>query len=115
MIATQKMAEIAMLKAMGAANATIGGAFLFLGATLGTLGVLAGVSGGVCGALALRRWGYALDPDVFYLTQLPVRIDGLEIIAVGIAGILITMLGTVQPAWIAARLTPVEGLREGGH
>ena len=36
--------------------------------------------------------------DVFYLTQLPVRLEGLEIFAVAVAGILITMLGTVQPA-----------------
>lgn len=115
MIATQKIGEIAILKSMGATDGTIAKAFLLLGTMLGVLGVVAGVCGGLFGAYALQRWGYGLDPDIFYLTQLPVKLNAHEIEMVGAAGILVTMLATVQPAWLASRMTPVEGLREGGH
>ena len=115
MIATRKTAEIAILKSMGATDLTVAGAFVWLGAVLGVLGVFAGVSGGVAGALALRKWGYALDPDVFYLTQLPVHIDPLEIVVVAIAGFTLTVAATLYPAYMAARMQPIEGLREGGR
>ncbi len=115
MLATRKMAEIAILKSMGATNGTIALAFILLGGFLGGLGVLAGVVGGVAGAQALHVWGFALDPDVFYLTSLPVRIEQHEIMVVAIAGILVTTVATLYPAWSAARLTPVEGLRAGAR
>ena len=66
-------------------------------------------------AWALSRWGYAMDPDVFYLTQLPVHLDVTEVLVVAVAGLLVTILATLHPAWVAARLAPVEGLREGGR
>lgn len=115
MIASQKIAEIAILKSMGATDGAIAAAFVLLGATLGVLGVLAGIAGGLFGAFALLHWGVALDPEVFYLVQLPVRLDPDEVAAVATAGILVTTLATVYPAYMAARMTPVEGLREGGR
>jgi len=115
MLATQKIGEIAILKSMGATDGTIAQAFLLLGTLLGILGVTAGVCGGLFGAYALRKWGYALDPDIFYLTELPVKLNAHEVEMVGFAGVLVTILATVQPAWLASRMTPVEGLREGGH
>ncbi len=115
MIASQKIGELAILKSMGATNGTVATAFFLVGALLGVVGVLAGVACGIGGALALRHWGAALDPEVFYLTQLPVRMDVREILVVCGAGLLVTIAATVHPAWLAARMQPVDALREGGH
>ena len=115
MLATRKVSEIAMLKSMGATDSTIAAAFVWLGLFLGGIGVTVGVALGLALTMALNKWGYALDPDVFYLTKLPVHIDWKEILVVAISGLAITIAATLYPAWSAARLTPVEGLREGGH
>jgi lipoprotein-releasing system permease protein len=115
MIASQKVAEIAILKSMGATDGTIAAVFVFVGTILGFLGVLAGVAGGLLGAYALIHWGYALDPEVFYLTQLPVRLEPHEVLIVAASGVLVTTLATVYPAYMASRMMPVEGLREGGR
>jgi lipoprotein-releasing system permease protein len=115
MIATQKVGEIAILKSMGATDGMIASAFVLLGAVLGILGVLTGVCAGVGLVYALQRWGYALDPDVFYMTRLPVSLEPREIAAVCAAGVVVAILATLQPAWRAARMNPIEGLREGGH
>jgi lipoprotein-releasing system permease protein len=115
MIASQKIAEIAILKSMGATDGTIATVFVLLGTLLGLLGVAAGVAGGLLGAFALIHWGYALDPEIFYMTQVPVRLEPHEIMLVAASGVIVTMLATVYPAFMASRMVPVEGLREGGR
>ncbi len=113
MLVNQRLGEVAILKSMGASDSTVAAAFFCVGGLLGVVGVITGVACGVGGALALRHWGAALDPEVFYLTQLPVRIDLREIFVIGGAGLFVTIAATVHPAWLAARMEPVDALREG--
>jgi lipoprotein-releasing system permease protein len=70
---------------------------------------------GVGGCLALGRWGLPLDPDVYYITKLPVRVNPYEVVIIAGAALGIALLGMIYPAWVAARLRPVEGLREGNR
>jgi lipoprotein-releasing system permease protein len=113
MLVMEKGREIAILKSMGASDRMILVVFIVLGLYMGGLGTVAGIAVGVCACLALGRFGLALDQDVYYITQLPVRMNPWEIAAVFAAAITIAILATLYPAWIAARLKPVEGLREG--
>jgi lipoprotein-releasing system permease protein len=115
MLVMEKGREIAILKSMGASDRAILVVFLLLGLSMGGLGTLAGVGVGVAACLALARWGLPLDSEVYYITKLPVRMNPYEIVAVVAAALVIALLATLYPAWIAARLRPVEGLREGNH
>ena len=112
MLVMEKGREIAILKAMGARDRSILVIFVILGLYMGGLGTLAGIGVGIGACLSLARWGLSLDPDVYYITQLPVRMNPLEIGLVFAAALLIAVLATLYPAWVAARLKPVEGLRE---
>lgn len=111
MLVMEKGREIAILKSMGAGDRDILGVFLLLGVTMAMLGVVTGVTAGVAACLGLANFGFALDQDVYYLTQLPVRMNAAEIVAVVGAAFAIAMLATLYPALVAARLRPVESLR----
>jgi lipoprotein-releasing system permease protein len=115
MLVMEKGQEIAILKSMGATDMSILTAFMMLGIAIGGLGVSVGVMAGVAGCLALGRWGLPLDPDVYYITKLPVRMNPNEVVLVALAALVIGIAATLYPAWSAARLRPVEGLREGSR
>ncbi len=112
MIVLEKAREIAILKSMGASDASIMKIFVIQGLFVGfggaTLGLVLGVS--IC--VAIERLRVSLDPDIFYITQLPVVMDTTEIGAVIGAAVVITYLASIFPALAAARLSPVDGLRE---
>jgi lipoprotein-releasing system permease protein len=113
MLVMEKGREIAILKSMGASDRAILVVFVILGLYMGLLGTAAGIATGILACLGLAKYGLALDPDVYYITQLPVRMNPWEIAAVFAAAIGIAVTATLYPAWLAARLKPVEGLREG--
>jgi lipoprotein-releasing system permease protein len=115
MLVMEKGQEIAILKSMGATDRSLLITFMMLGIAIGGLGTSAGIAAGVAACLALGKWGLPLDPDVYYIHTLPVRLNPYEVVLVATAALVIGMLATLYPAWTAARLRPVEGLREGNH
>jgi lipoprotein-releasing system permease protein len=56
-------------------------------------------------------FGLPLNPDVYYIDRLPIHVEPLAVVAVAAAGILISVVATLYPAYVAARLKPVRGLR----
>lgn len=108
----EKRREVAILKAMGATQRSIGRIFLFQGLVLGLIGTILGlVSGyGLCllaGSYPLIR----LDPDIYYLSHLPVEVRPIEFLLVGLSALALSVLATVYPTWQAAKLDPAEVLR----
>ena len=112
MLVMEKGREVAILKSMGASDGAILGAFMLLGLIIGGLGTVSGIVVGVLACLALAHFGIPLNTDVYYITQLPVKMNPYEIVAVFFAALAIALLATLYPAWMAARLRPVEGLRD---
>ena len=112
MAVLDKKREIAVLKAMGAADRSVLRAFLYQGAIIGvvgtTLGLLLGV--GVCKGLLV--YGFPLDPKVYFISHLPVQIRPLEFVLVGVFALATCLVATVWPALYAARLRPAEAFRE---
>jgi lipoprotein-releasing system permease protein len=115
MLVMEKGQEIAILKSMGSTDGSVLTTFMMLGLAIGGLGTTLGIMAGVGGCLALGRWGLPLDPDVYYITKLPVRVNPYEVVIIAGAALGIALLGMIYPAWVAARLRPVEGLREGNR
>jgi lipoprotein-releasing system permease protein len=111
MLVLEKGKEVAILKSMGARDGTVLGAFMVLGLLIGGIGTVTGIAAGIGGCLALSRFGIPLNTDVYYITTLPVQMNPYEIAAVFAAALAIALLATLYPAWMAARLRPVDGLR----
>ncbi len=111
MIVLEKKREIAILKAMGARDSGILTIFLVQGVVIGLIGTAIGlVLGGlVSGYLALYR--FPLDPKVYLIDHLPVRISPLEFTYSVLIALAICVFATLIPSLWAARLTPADGVR----
>ncbi|MBM4282761.1 MAG: ABC transporter permease [Deltaproteobacteria bacterium] len=107
----EKSKEISILKTMGATDTSIMKIFVTYGITVGGLGTVVGIAGGIGVCWMIKTFGIGLDPDVYYITNLPVHVEPIEIALVGIAALGLSYLATIYPALLAARLKPVEGLR----
>jgi lipoprotein-releasing system permease protein len=107
----EKSKEISILKTMGASDTGIMKIFVTYGLTVGILGTFVGMAGGLGLCWLIKSFGIGLDPDVYYITNLPVNVEPVEVSLVGIAAIGLSYLATIYPALLAARLKPVDGLR----
>ena len=111
MVVLEKKREIAALKAMGAANRTVLRVFLYAGLYIGTIGMLVGVLTGVGICLFLAYVGLPLDPEVYYISELPVKMNARDILIVAASAEGLAFVATLYPSMLAANLKPVEGLR----
>ena len=112
MVVMEKQKEIAILRAMGAAKDQIMKAFMIEGLIIGFVGTTVGTVLGYATCLALARYRLVpLNTDVYYLDTLPVDMDPWTFVGVALFAIVVSILATLYPAWNAAQLDPVEGLR----
>lgn len=111
MIVLEKKREIAILKAMGATDATVLGVFMVQGVVVGVVGTVIGVIAGGGIITYLDRIRFPLDPKVYLIDHLPVVISpSVFLVTIAIA-LLICTVSTIAPSWWAARMLPVDGLR----
>lgn len=108
----EKGREVAILKAMGSSDRSVVGVFILEGGLIGTLGAVLGLFLGymVCYSAEHLRIP-PLDPEVYYIDHLPVHVDGVEFALVGVAAVVVCLLVTIYPAFLANNLRPVEALR----
>jgi len=120
MLVKDKGHDIAILRTMGATRGAILRIFLMTGAAIGVVGTIAGVVLGTIVCLNIERireffsWlsGTVLfNPELYFLSQLPARMDLRETLSVIAMALALSFLATLFPAWRAARLDPVEALR----
>ena len=111
MIVLEKKREIAILKAMGATDATVLGVFMLQGVVVGVIGTLSGVliGGGIVAYLDKIR--FPLDPNVYLIDHLPVVLNPTVFLVTIAIALLICTVSTIAPSWWAARMLPVDGLR----
>ncbi len=111
MMVMMKRREIAILKAMGASRGAIQRIFVTVGGVIGLIGAAVGSALGYGGCRFLAWYQWPLETDVYFLSSLPVVIEPLNFVIVAAAGLLVCLLATVYPAWRAASVDPVAGLR----
>jgi lipoprotein-releasing system permease protein len=120
MVVTDKQADIAVLRTLGASPARIMGIFMVQGTAIGLVGTLIGMVAGVILALNVETvvagieglFGvHFLDPTIYYISALPSDVHLKDVLFVGGAAFLMSVLATIYPAWRAAATQPAEALR----
>ncbi len=120
MVVTDKQADIAILRTLGATPAAILRIFMIQGAMIGTLGTALGVVGGVALALNVetivpaieQAFGVQFMPaDVYYISDLPSRLDWSDVWRIGVVAFVLSFVATWYPAWRASKTQPAEALR----
>jgi lipoprotein-releasing system permease protein len=111
MLVIGKAKEIAILKSMGMRATGVARVFQTAGLLIGVIGTSCGLVVGLTTIAILRRYHYQLDPHVYLIDQLPVKVNVDELVMTACITLAICLLATLYPAVKAARLPPVEGLR----
>jgi lipoprotein-releasing system permease protein len=111
LMVTEKTRQIAILKALGAADWSIQRIFILEGVIIGAIGTVFGVGIALAACTGLKWFGARLPPEVYYIDRLPVNVDLGDYGIVALGAMVICTLATLYPAHAAARITPVEGLR----
>lgn len=120
MVVTDKQADIAILRTLGATPRTILAIFMVQGSIVGFVGTILGLIGGVLLALnvtALVNWiqnifhVQLLASNVYYVNYLPSQLLWSDVWHICVAALLMSLVATLYPAWRAARTQPAEALR----
>jgi lipoprotein-releasing system permease protein len=120
MAVTEKQADIAILRTLGATPGSIMKIFVIQGLIIGVVGTLAGVGLGVLTALNVetvvpvieRAFGVQfLAKDVYYISDLPSDLHWDDVITVGSVSLALSWLATLYPSFRASRTNPAEALR----
>lgn len=120
MAVTDKQADIAILRTLGARPRSIMAIFVVQGAIVGFVGLGLGVVGGVLLALNIdvvvpfieRLLGTQfLDKQVYYISQLPSELRWGDVWGVTLIAFVLSLLATLYPSWRASRVNPAEALR----
>lgn len=114
MMVMEKARDIAILKTMGATNRHIRRIFVFKGLVIGCLGTAIGGMLGFILCSILKRYPFIKLPgDVYFLTTLPVNLQVIDVLTIGLLTVMICFFATLYPATSASAMDPVEGIRYG--
>ena len=120
MTVTDKEADIAILRTLGASPGSITAIFMIQGGLIGVIGTMLGVIGGVLLALnvgtvlpAIERLFSVqfLDKTVYYINELPSDLQTADVVTIACIALVLALLATIYPAWRAAKVNPAEALR----
>ncbi len=120
MTVTDKRADIAILRTLGASPRSIMGIFMVQGATSGIIGTFGGCALGLLVAFNIdvivpaleRALGVAFLPgSIYVISRIPSEPMAADIVPVLVISLLLSFVATIYPSWRASRVNPAEALR----
>jgi len=117
---TDKQADIAILRTLGARPGSIMQIFVVQGMLMGVIGTAVGVLAGVLTALNIDVIVPAIESafsikflskDVYLIPELPSDLQSGDVISISLMSLALSFLATLYPSWRAARVNPAEALR----
>ncbi len=120
MVVTDKQADIAILRTLGATPSTIMMIFMVQGVLIGIFGTMLGLGGGIGLALNIETVVPAIEhffnvqflsSDIYYISDLPSDLRWFDVYKIAGLSMVISLLATIYPAWQASRTQPAEALR----
>jgi lipoprotein-releasing system permease protein len=120
MIVKEKQSDIAILRTLGCGPANVLAVFAVQGVLIGVCGIVSGVALGVLVSTHLESLVHGLerltgqhflDAKVYFMSDLPAQVQGMDVLQIAAVAFLLCALATVYPAWRAARTAPAEALR----
>jgi len=120
MTVTDKQADIAILRTLGASPRSVMQIFIVQGAMVGLLGTLMGVVLGVLLALNVdtvvglveRLFGFQVLPKgIYFIDSLPSDLHWDDVWSIGATACVLALASTLYPSWRASRVRPAEALR----
>ena len=120
MTVTDKRADIAILRTLGASPRSIMGIFVVQGAMVGVIGTLSGLLLGLGVAFNIdvivpaleRLLGASFLPrDVYLISRMPSDPQQADILPIAIISLVLSFVATLYPSWRASRVNPAEALR----
>jgi lipoprotein-releasing system permease protein len=120
MTVTDKRADIAILRTLGASPRSIMGIFMVQGAASGVIGTLAGVLFGLLIAFnvdvivpfieGLFHTSF-LPGSIYLISRMPSEPQSADILPITLISLLLSFVATLYPSWRASRVQPAEALR----
>lgn len=120
MTVTEKQADIAIMRTLGAAPSSIMKIFIIQGAIVGLFGTLLGVGAGLLVSFNIdvivpfieHILGIqVLSKEVYVISKLPSDVQLLDVVTIGSVSLVLALLATIYPSWRASRTKPAEALR----
>jgi len=120
MTVTDKRADIAILRTLGASPKSIMGIFMVQGAMVGVIGTLAGLALGLGVAFNIdvivpaleRLLGASFLPrDIYLISRMPSDPQSTDIVPIALISLVLAFVTTLYPSWHASRVNPAEALR----
>jgi len=120
MTVTDKRADIAILRTLGASPRSVMGVFVVQGAMAGIIGTAGGAALGLLVALNIdvivpaieRLLGMAFLPgDVYVINRMPSQPLASDIVPIALLSLLLSFAATLYPSWRASRVNPAQALR----
>ena len=120
MTVTDKRADIAILRTLGASPASIMGIFVVQGALVGVIGTLSGLAlgllvafniGSIVPAIENALGASFLPKDIYLISRMPSDPQWSDIGPVVIIALVLALVATLYPSWRASRVDPAEALR----
>jgi lipoprotein-releasing system permease protein len=112
MIVLEKGSEIGILKSLGARKKQIISIFLFQGIYLAIIGIIIGnILAFVLSFLQLKFEIISLPPSVYFMSKAPIEIDLLNYLIVSAAALILCILSSFIPSYIASKINPISALR----